>query len=198
MAAKKLELKIIVGSTRPNRFSEKAAKWFAEIAKKRTEFNVEVLDLRDYSMPFYNEPVSPNYKKEPFTHPVVAKWTGKIAEADGFIVVTPEYNHGYPAVLKNAIDYVGPEWRDKSISFIAYGSALGARSVEQLRQVAVELQMVPIKNAVHISAFWTLLDESGQLKPGAFDPYEKSAEEMIQQLIWWGNALKAAREHSAE
>src|ERR1700690_1267890 len=108
-----LKVKIILGSTRQGRFSEKPGAWILEIAKKRTDINVELLDLRDYPMPFFNEPVSPNYKKEPYTEPSVVRWTAKIAEADAFLMITPEYNHGYSAVLKNAIDYVGPEWHDK-------------------------------------------------------------------------------------
>jgi len=191
-----LKLKIILGSTRKGRFSDKAGHWIAGVAKKFPELETELLDLRDYPMPFFEESATPNSKKEPYTNEAVVRWTAKIAEADAFIIVAPEYNHGYTAVLKNAIDYVGPEWHNKTIAFVAYGSVAGARSVEQLREVAVELQMAPIRSAVHIQAPWTLLGEEGKLKTGALDSHEPGAEAMLKQLIWWAQALKTARETS--
>src|SRR5204863_325199 len=144
-----------VGSTRKERFGERPAKWIFEEAKKRAEasdgaIDVELLDLRDYPLPFFDEPASPSSIKEPYTNPEVAKWTAKIADGDAFIVVTPEYNHGYPAVLKNAMDYVYKEWNKKVMGFVAYGSVGGSRSVEQLRAVAIELQMAPLPKAIHI------------------------------------------------
>ncbi len=188
-----LNIKIILGSTRSNRFSEYSGQWIFDVIRKRNDIEAEVLDLRDYEMPFFNEPVSPGYKKNPYAHEVVARWTQKIAEADGFVIVTPEYNHGAPGVLKNALDYVYQEWNNKPVAFVAYGSVGGSRAVEQLRQVSIELQMAPIRNAVHIPAHWTLLDEKGALKSNAFDPYVQSAEGMVDQLAWWVRALKTAR-----
>ena len=100
-----LKIKVIVGSTRPNRFSEKPAQWIFDLAKKRADLDVELLDLRDYPLPFFEEALPPGLAKDGYTNPAVVKWREKIREADGFIIVTPEYNHGYPAVLKNALDY---------------------------------------------------------------------------------------------
>ena len=191
----KLAIKIIVGSTRQNRFGDKPAQWMYDIARKRSELDAEFLDLRDYPLPFFNEPASPAMAGGKYANEVVAKWAGKIQTADGFIIVTPEYNHGYPAVLKNAMDYIYNEWNNKAIGFVSYGGVGGARSIEQLRQVAIELQMAPIRNAVHIQAFWTLLDENGNLKTGALDSLGDAAEKFLDQLIWWTRALKAAREH---
>ncbi|MDO8552598.1 MAG: NAD(P)H-dependent oxidoreductase [bacterium] len=188
-----LKVKIILGSTRPKRFSEHAGRWIFEQAMNIEGIESEILDLRDYEMPFFNEPVSPSSKNEDYTNEAVARWTKKIKEADAFIVVTPEYNYGYSAVLKNALDYVYPEWNNKPIGFVAYGSVGGARALEQLRSVSVELQMAPIRTAVHITAPWGLVDEKGGLKPGALEPYKKTAEGMLSQLIWWAEALKAAR-----
>ncbi|PIR57717.1 MAG: nadph-dependent fmn reductase, partial [Parcubacteria group bacterium CG10_big_fil_rev_8_21_14_0_10_38_31] len=147
-----LKIKVIVGSTRQSRFSEKPAGWVLEELKKREGIEAELLDLRDFPMPFFDEAVSPAMKQGPYQNEVVKKWTGKIAEADGFIIVTPEYNHGYPAVLKNALDYVYAEWNRKAVGFVSYGSVSGARSVEQLRQVSIELQMAPIRSAIHLPA----------------------------------------------
>jgi len=191
----KLNVKIILGSTRPGRFSEKVGAWILEIAKARPDLNVELLDLRDYPMPFFNEAMSPNYKKEPYTEPSVVKWTAKIAEGEAYIMVAPEYNHGYSAVLKNAIDYIGPEWHDKAVGFVSYGSVAGGRVVEQLREVAVELQMAPIRSAVHIpwDIYMKVSGFAGTPEPEALKGADTHANTMIDQLIWWGNALKVAR-----
>src|SRR3989338_2823805 len=136
-------------------------------------------------MPFFNEAVTPSAKKEDYADEAVQRWTKKIKEADGFIIVAPEYNHGYTAVLKNALDYVSTEWNNKPVGFVAYGSAGGARAVEQLRAVAIELQMAPVRNAVNIMAPWFLRDEKGNLKSGALDSYQGAAEALLTQLVWW-------------
>lgn len=188
-----LNIKIIVGSTRQNRFGDKPAQWIADLASKREGITAEILDLRNYEMPFFNEPVSPSMITEPYANPAVKAWTAKIAEGDAFIMVTPEYNHATSAVLKNAIDYVNREWNRKAIAFVGYGTVGGARSVEQLRTVAAELQTVSIRTAVHIPMPWLLLDENGGLKPGALDPFVQNAEMMLDQLVWWASALKTAR-----
>ena len=189
----KLNIKIIVGSTREARFSDKAAAWITGEIRKQKEIEAEALDLRDYDMPFYNEPVSPSYKQGPFKNKAVARFTKKIAEGDAFVIITPEYNHGTSGVLKNALDWVYPEWNNKPVAFVSYGSVGGARAVEQLRLNAIELQMAPIRQAVHIQQHWNLLDEKGNLKEGALESFTKSAEAMLVQLIWWTRALKNAR-----
>src|SRR3989344_175950 len=194
----KLNIKIIVGSTREARFSDKAAAWITGEIRKQKEVEAEVLDLRNYDMPFYNEPVSPSYKQEPFKNEAVARFTKKIAEGDAFVIVTPEYNHGTSGVLKNALDWVYPEWNNKPVAFVSYGSVGGARAVEQLRLNTIELQMTPIRQAIHIPQHWTLLDEKGNLKEGALESFTKSAEAMMVQLIWWAGALKVARESNAK
>lgn len=189
-----LNIKIIVGSTRPNRFSEHAARWITDLAKKRKEIAVEVLDLRDYPMPFFEEPRSPSgLKREDYKNEIVQKWWDKVEEGDAFIAVAPEYNNGFAAVLKNAFDYVYTPWNKKAIGFVSYGSVGGGRSVQQMREVAIELQMAATRGGVNIFAPWALLDEKGALKAGALDQYEKSAEGLLDQLLWWGKALKAAR-----
>jgi NAD(P)H-dependent FMN reductase len=192
----KLNVKVILGSTRQGRFSEKPGNWIMSELKKHANVDAELLDLRDYPMPFFDEPVSPSYKSAPYANPVVAKWTAKIAEADAFIVIAPEYNHGYTAVLKNAFDYVYQEWNNKAIGFVSFGSVMGGRVVEQLREVAVELQMAPIRNAVHMPYDVIVAAGKGTQESELFAPYADRATGLIDQLLWWGTALKTARKAS--
>ncbi|MDZ4227273.1 MAG: NAD(P)H-dependent oxidoreductase, partial [Patescibacteria group bacterium] len=176
------------------RFSEKPGRWILAEAKKREDMEAELLDLRDYEMPFFKEAVSPSFKQEPYTDEAVARWTKKIGEADAFVIVAPEYNHGYTAVLKNALDYVYQEWNEKPVGFVTYGSAMGARTVEQLREVAVELQMAPIRNAIHMPYDVIIASQEGKPDEEIFAPYTPRVGGFLDQLLWWGVALKTARE----
>ncbi len=192
-----MKIQVIIGSTRPNRFSEKPAKWIFEKLSKMEGVEAELIDLRNWPLPFFNEPMSPNASKGKYTLDLAAKWAEKIGEGDAYIMVTPEYNHGYSAVLKNAIDYVFAQWHNKPVAFISYGGiAAGTRAVQQLRQVVIELQMVPIRNGVHFPFSWTMVDENGNLKPGAFESAEDTAKNMLEQLIWFAKMLKTAREET--
>ena len=190
-----LNIKVIAGSTREGRFSDKAIAWIAEEIKKQKEVVVEVLDLRDYDMPFFNESMSPSFKQEPYTNEAVARFTKKIEEGDAFVIVTPEYNHGTSGVLKNALDWVYPEWNNKPVAFVSYGSVGGARAIEQLRMNAIELQMAPIRAAVHIPGeqYFPVLFGKMEAKE-LFALQSDKAEAMITQLLWWTRALKKARE----
>lgn len=188
-----LKIKVIIGSTRKNRFGDKPARWIAGLLEKKAGVETEILDLRDYPMPFFDESETPNYKSAPYSEPHVAAWTRKIAEADGFVVVTPEYNHGYSAVLKNALDYVADEWHDKVVGFVGYGSALGSRAIEQLRGVVVELQMAPIRYAVHMPYDVVMASNGGMPESELFSAYDERAEGMLDQLIAWSKALRALR-----
>jgi len=189
-----LNIKVIAGSTRDGRFSDKAAAWIAEEIKKQKGVAVEVLDLRDYDMSFFNEPMSPSFKKEPYKNEAVARFTKKIDEGDAFVIVTPEYNHGTSGVLKNALDWVYQEWNNKPVAFVSYGSVGGARAVEQLRLNAIELQMAPIRNAVHIPGeqYFQVLFGKMEAKE-LFASVAKQAEALISQLLWWARTLKNAR-----
>ena len=188
-----LKLKVILGSTRPNRMSEKLVPWLTSAITAHGGYELEVLDLRDYPLPFYDQTISPSQVKNgEYAGEVARAWAKKIAEADAFLVVAPEYNHAYPAVLKNALDSVYAEWNNKPIAFVSYGSAMGARSVEQLRLVSVELQMAPIRAGVHIPSPWKFLD-GGSIKDGSLEPYAQPLSAMLEQLSWWGEALQAAR-----
>lgn len=190
---KALNVKVIVGSTRPGRFGEKPAAWIAAEAAKREGWNVEILDLRDYPMPFFEEAVSLGMGGVP-TNETVLKWDAKIAEADAYIIIAAEYNHGYTAVLKNALDYAYQQWNNKPVGFIGYGSVGGARSIEQLRQVAIELQMAPIRNGIHIpwATYMDVVNAGEDFLP-AFASLEKGKDGFLTQLEWWARALQEAR-----
>ncbi len=188
-----IELKVIIGSTRQGRFSEKPAAWIAAEAAKLEGVRVETLDLREYPLPYYAEPISPSRFEGRYPSPEVERWSRKIAEGDAFIIVTPEYNHGAPAVLKNALDYVYAEWNRKPVGFVSWGSVGGARVVEQLRQVVVELQMAPIRNAIHIPP-QALMDIKAGKETETFAAMKPFADSFFSQLLWWAKALKSARE----
>ena len=187
----KPKIGIIVGSTRPGRFADHPAKWINEIAGKREEFDVELLDLRDWPMPFFDEATSPAYG--PSKNEVALRWQKKIDSLDGFIVVAAEYNRGPTAVLKNALDYGYKEWNKKPIAFVGYGGVGGARSVEQLRLHSIELQMAPIRAAVHIQIPVYLPVIKGEKTLNDFPELVQGAKDMLDQFVWWLKALTAAR-----
>lgn len=189
-----MNIKIIVGSTREGRFADKVAEWVFNQIKQNEDVSAEILDLRDFEMPFFNESVTPSYKQEPYANEAVAQFTQKIAEGDAFVVVAPEYNHGPTAVLKNAMDWVYQEWNNKPVAFVGYGSVGGARAIEQLRLNAIELQMAPIRNAVHISGEQYFPVYFGQgSKDDMFATVQKQSDAMIEQLLWWTRTLKQGR-----
>jgi NAD(P)H-dependent FMN reductase len=187
-------ISVIIGSTRQGRFSEKPAQWIFQQLKKYDGVDARLLDLRDFPMPFFDQPLPPAMPgRPPYENDVVKKWTAEIARSDGFIFVTPEYNFGPPAVLKNAIDWVYPEWNRKAAAFVSYGSVAGARGVQQLRQTATELQLAPVRSSVHIHAatLWAHF-QGGDVDAGLAE-LEAPAKAMIDDLLWWTGALKMAR-----
>jgi NAD(P)H-dependent FMN reductase len=189
-----LKIALIIGSTRPNRFADKPAQWMADGAKSRRDFRLTTLDLRDFNLPFFAEPLSPMFTNGTFTHPAGEAWRKRIGEFDGYIMTAAEYNHGPTAVLKNALDYAYYEWNNKPVGFVGYGGMGATRAVEQLRLIAIELQMAPIKNAVHISLGPFLAALQGQANLESFDQLNKARTALFDQLVWWAGALKGARE----
>jgi len=188
-------ISVIVGSTRQGRFSEKPAQWILQELQKRKEVEARLLDLRDFPMPFFDQPMPPARPGRPaYEHDIVKNWTAQIAAADGFVFVTPEYNYGPSAVLKNAIDWVYPEWNRKAAAFVSYRSTMGARAVQQFRETAIELQLAPIRSSVHIpvSTLWAHF-QGGDVEKGLAES-EKQANVMIDDLLWWTATLKAASE----
>jgi NAD(P)H-dependent FMN reductase len=193
------KIAVIIGSTRQGRFGEKPARWIFDELKKRKGVEAELIDLRDYRIPFYDHPASPAWSQGPFGDDTTQAWTKKIAENDGFIIVAPEYNRGYSAELKNAIDHVYSEWNNKPVAFVSYGSVGGGRAVEQLRLVAIELQMAPIRQGVHIffDTYMSMVKDEAPVDPAKFASVQQNADTMIDQLIWWTDALKAARQKAS-
>jgi len=186
---------IVIATTRQGRFGDKPAAWIRDLAAARTDMEFEIVDLRDYPMPFFDEPMSPAWA--PPKNEVAQRWARKVAELDGFIFVTAEYNHGVPAVLKNALDYAYKEFNRKPAAYVGYGGVGAARAVEQLRLIAVELQMVPTRSAVYIGG----PEFVGMLLHGktfADAPHlEPAARAMLDELSWWAHTLKAARAPSS-
>ncbi len=188
-----LNIGVIIGSTRDGRFSEYPASWIIAQGKEHTALTLNAIDLRDFTLPFLTDRKNPSQKNGIYDDAPVAAFEKKITEQDGYIIITPEYNHGYSAVLKNAIDHIYGEWVKKPVGFIAYGSVGGARAVEQLRLVAIEHQMAPIRNSVHIMAPWFLRNEDGSLKENALQEYGRQANTMLTELTWWARTLKTPR-----
>ncbi|WP_019010962.1 NADPH-dependent FMN reductase [Deinococcus aquatilis] len=186
------KLAIIVSSTRAARFADKPTAWFSGLASQRTDAEFEVVDLRDFPMPFFDEVASNLYA--PAQNEVAQRWQKKLTEFDGYIFITAEYNHAPTGVLKNAMDYAYPEWNKKPAAFVGYGSVGAARAIEQLRMIAVELQMAPTRTSVNIQgadffAVWQQgkdLSELTHLLP--------SVNTLLDEVVWWANALNAARE----
>lgn len=195
----KLKIGVIISSTRPTRFGELPAKWILDKANERPEIDAEIVDLRDFSLPFFDEVASNAWA--PSQNAEAVRWQKKIGEFDGYIFVVAEYNRAITGALKNALDQAYVEWNKKAFGAVGYGSVGGARAVENLRTIGIELQMASTRSAVHIGGadFMSVNPGLGGTKTisdieGAIG---NSAKDMLDQLIWWGSATKAAREQDA-
>ena len=187
-------VEVITGTTREGRFSEKVAAWVLRELGARADFAVESVDLRDHPLPFF-EGMSPMRRGREYPDDQVAQLGRTLDRADAFVVLTAEYNHGYPAVLKNAMDWTYVEWVRKPISFVGWGNVGGARAVEQLREVAVEFEMAPLRHAVHI-----LPDVMIPVMRGSTDEADAALASLTPRLVtladdlaWWAAALAVAR-----
>jgi NAD(P)H-dependent FMN reductase len=179
-----LRIVIIIGSTRPSRKGEAVAKWAYKIARSRSDVELELVDLKDFNLQLLDEPVPPSLGK--YSKPHTKVWAAKSDSLDGYVFVTPEYNHGIPGALKNAIDFLFGEWNDKAAGFVSYGSAGGSRAVEQLRLVLAEVRIATVRSQVLLSLS-TDFTNAGVFKPAAH--HKKSVNEMLEQVIAWGGAL---------
>jgi NAD(P)H-dependent FMN reductase len=180
------KLQIIIASTRPGRAGKPIGDWFAHVAEKHAAFTVEVLDLAAINLPFLDEAAHPRQKK--YEHSHTKEWSAKIESGDAFVIVTPEYNHSYPAPLKNALDYLYTEWNNKPVGFVSYGGVSGGtRSVAQLKPVVTALQMVPVVEAVNIP-FHAQYIKDGTMN--GTEAQEKSAREMLDALAKWTETLQ--------
>ena len=174
-------IQVILGSTRQGRHGDKVANWFMHHAGARDDISVELVDLADWPLPFFDSPVPPAYAPSP--DPRTRAWAAKVAEADGYVLVTPEYNHGYPAVLKNALDHLYREWNGKPVGFVGYGGpGGGVRAVEQLRQVVVELSMFPLRHQVILANAYAAFDDTGTLTATARADTDRQAVAVLDEL----------------
>lgn len=188
-----MKIAVILGSIRDIRRGGRVAKWLMPQLSQFNEVEIELLDLKDYPLPFFDENNSPEGLERKYSNKAARKWSAKIDAADAFIIITPEYNHGTSAVLKNALDWLYYEWVRKPVAFISYSpnAAGGVRGVEQLRQNVIELQMAPLREAIHVTYVLDTIDEDGKLLQGHFN---ERLEKLMEELVWWANTLKTARE----
>jgi len=184
-----LRIAVILGSTRPGRNGEAVAKWAHEIASKRTDAEYELVDILDYNLPLLDEPVPPSMGKYSKDH--TKRWAAKIDSFDGFVFVTPEYNHGTSGALKNAIDFLFAEWNNKAAGFVGYGSVGAARAVESLRPVMAEIMIADVRLQVMLTLHEDFENYS-VFKP--HERHEKSVNAMLDQVVSWSTALKTVRE----
>lgn len=187
---------IVISTTREGRFGEKPAQWILDMASERNDLDFEIVDLRDYPLPLFGETDASSYDDSPESG-TASRWTRKVDELDGYLFVTAEYNHSIPGVLKNALDYAYSEFNKKPAAFVGYGGVGGARAVEQLRLICVELQLAPTRTAVHIGMepYLGVTQEGKDLSD--FDFLTKSADAMLDELAWWTHALRAGRVEEA-
>lgn len=184
-----LKIAILTGSTRPGRNNEQVARWAHAQAQTRGDAEYALVDIQDFALPLLDEPLPAGYNQYENDH--TKAWSKAIAPYDGYVIVTPEYNHGPSAAIKNALDYLAVEWANKAVGFVSYGSAGGVRAVEHLRQVVGELQMADVGAQVQLSLFTDFEDFE------VFKPHPRKAEslhEMLDQLLAWAGALKTVRE----
>ncbi len=188
-----MKLKVILSSVRDGRQGEKVARWVMDELASDTQFESELLDLKNYQFPYFEDALPSSQLHMPYEPKLRQQWAEKIAEADAFLIITPEYNHSYPAVLKSALDVIYHEWNNKPVSFISYGgSANGSRAVEHLRLVAIELQMAAIREGIHIGLFSgeQIFNESGEMVAKSNN---HKLERLLSSLFWWADALRMAR-----
>ena len=183
-----LKIAIVTGITRPGRLNEQVAQWVLEEARKRGDAEYTLVDIADYHLPLLDEPLSAGYGQ--YAHPHTRAWADAIRPFDGFVFVTPEYNHSVSGALKNALDYLYAEWNNKAAGFVSYGTAGGVRAVEHLRGIAGELQLADVRAQVFFSLS-TDFENFSAFRP---DPSKKdSLRAMLDQLVAWAGALKPLR-----
>jgi len=179
---------IVTGSTRPGRVNEAIARWVFSLTASRSDAEFELVDIADYGLPLLDEPLPPSLGRYSQAH--TKRWAAKVATFDAYVFVTPEYNHGIPGALKNAIDFLYAEWNNKAAAFVSYGGTGGVRAVEQLRLVMAELMVADVRAHVSLSMFTDFENFS------VFKPHARHAAELgvlLDQLIAWGRALKPLR-----
>jgi NAD(P)H-dependent FMN reductase len=186
---------IILSTTRPGRFGDAPAQWLFDIARKREDADFELVDLRDYPMPFFEEKVPLIYA--PVENVIAKRWAAKMATLDGYVFITAEYNHSITGVLKNALDHLYSEVQRKPAAFVGYGGVGGARAVEHLRNILAEMHVASLKHAVHIG----MVEMIGMLREGKkitdYPHLQDATKPMLDDVVWWANTLKAGRAAAA-
>lgn len=189
-----MKLKIIEASVRPNRVGDRITSWVLEAAKRRPEFELELLDLAEYNLPHFDEAASPRFNPDRKPAGLVKCWLDKLDEADAFIIVTPEYNHAIPGILKDAVDYTDFQLRKKPVAIVSYGAVGGARAAEMLKPILVEAKAAVVPEAVAVISPTTTFSETGSYlgDPNAFGPHQ-ALETTLTELAWWAATLAAGR-----
>jgi len=183
-----IDIAIVIGSTRPGRNGPAVARWVRDLAVERSDARFEVVDLADFDLPHLDEAMPPILGQ--YTQPHTRRWAAKIAAFDAYVIVTPEYNHSAPGALKNAIDFLYAEWTNKAVGFVGYGSAGGARAIEQLRTVLSCVQVAHVSAQVELSLY---TDFEGFTVPRPAARHEATLTTLLDQVIAWGTALKPLR-----
>ncbi|WP_413103936.1 NADPH-dependent FMN reductase [Streptomyces sp. Inha503] len=182
------KIAIILGSTRPGRNGEAVAQWVFDVARRRTDAEYELVDIADYRLPLLDEAVPPSLGQ--YSQPHTRAWAEKIASFDGFVFITPEYNHSTSGALKNAIDFLYAEWNNKAAGFVGYGSAGGTRAVEHLRLVMAELQVADVRAQVSLSLF-TDFEEFSRFTPA--EHQTEAVNTLLDQVVIWSTAMATVR-----
>ena len=187
-------LMIIIASTRPGRVGLPVGQWFQQRALAQGEFTVQIADLALLNLPFMDEPNHPRLRR--YTHQHTKEWSAMADAADAFVFVMPEYNYGFNAPLKNAIDYLHQEWVYKPVGFVSYGGvAAGTRAVQMIKQVVTTLKMIPLPEAVSIPFVQQFIDDEGRMQPN--EVMETAVVTMLRELRRWVEALRPLRADSA-
>jgi NAD(P)H-dependent FMN reductase len=190
-----MKIKVILGSTRPGRIGHRVAKWVTVQASQVPDFEVELVDLADFDLPRFNEAISPRFNPKREPKGAVKNWLDKVADADGYIVITPEYNHSITGVLKDALDYLDFQFVKKPVAIVSYGTVGGARAAEQLKAILVEVKAVVVPEALALLSPQAVIDENGKFTGDTSAPYGPTAVlgMVLSELAWWTTTLEAGR-----
>jgi NAD(P)H-dependent FMN reductase len=186
---------VIISSTRQGRFADKPAQWVVSRLEQEQDVKVDLVDLRDHRLPLFDHPASPILTGRQYPTPETARFGERIDKADGFVILTAEYNHGYTGALKNAMDHTFVEWNRKPVSFVGWGNVGGGRAIEQLRLVSVEFELAPLRHAVHILPDLMLpaMQAPEPFDPTIFAPLDGKLDALVADLLWWTDVLAGAR-----
>ena len=191
-----MNIQVIIASTRPGRLGERVGKWVAGTASEKSGLRVELVDLADYDLPHFDEAVSPRFNPKRRPAAGVRRWLAKAEQADGYVIVTPEYNHSIPGVLKDALDFLDWQFAKKPVAIVSYGTVGGARAAEQLKQIIIEVKAAVVPEAVALHNAAAAIDESGKFVGDPSNPRspEAALHKTLDELAWWAETLKVGRE----